>query len=104
MSLLAAVPALGEIVAAARSPWRERAPVRHLDPQPVRRVLPFMAGEHAGLIGSFTTMRFDDDPDIVYSEDLISGHMTANPRRSRKPYFVTPACRPPLSPWRIRRH
>ncbi|MFD3548543.1 helix-turn-helix domain-containing protein [Streptomyces sp. NPDC058655] len=43
------------------------------------QVLPFSAGEHASLIGSFTTMRFDDDPDIVYSEDLISGHMTANP-------------------------
>lgn len=43
------------------------------------QVLPFDAGAHASLIGSFTTMRFDDDPDIVYSEDLISGHMTANP-------------------------
>ncbi|MBT2510967.1 helix-turn-helix domain-containing protein [Streptomyces sp. ISL-98] len=43
------------------------------------QVLPFSAGEHASLIGSFTTMRFDDDPDLVYSEDLISGHMTANP-------------------------
>ncbi|MFB7264296.1 helix-turn-helix transcriptional regulator [Streptomyces nojiriensis] len=43
------------------------------------QVLPFAAGEHAGLIGSFTAMRFDDDPDMVYSEDLISGHMTANP-------------------------
>ncbi|MFG2483063.1 helix-turn-helix transcriptional regulator [Streptomyces virginiae] len=43
------------------------------------QVLPFAAGEHASLIGSFTAMRFDDDPDMVYSEDLISGHMTANP-------------------------
>jgi transcriptional regulator with XRE-family HTH domain len=43
------------------------------------QVLPFAAGEHASLIGSFTTMRFGDDPDLVYSEDLISGHMTANP-------------------------
>ncbi|MFI5981090.1 helix-turn-helix domain-containing protein [Streptomyces sp. NPDC051555] len=43
------------------------------------QVLPFSAGEHASLIGSFTAMRFDSDPDIVYSEDLISGHMTANP-------------------------
>ena len=43
------------------------------------QVLPFSVGEHASLIGSFTTMRFDGDPDIVYSEDLISGHMTANP-------------------------
>ncbi|MFF1409858.1 helix-turn-helix transcriptional regulator [Streptomyces sp. NPDC058289] len=43
------------------------------------QVLPFSAGEHASLIGSFTAMRFDGDPDIVYSEDLISGRMTANP-------------------------
>ncbi|WP_328790310.1 MULTISPECIES: helix-turn-helix domain-containing protein [unclassified Streptomyces] len=43
------------------------------------QVLPFAAGEHASLIGSFTAMRFEDDPDMVYSEDLISGHMTANP-------------------------
>jgi transcriptional regulator with XRE-family HTH domain len=42
------------------------------------QVLPFEAGEHKSLAGSFTTMRFDDDPDIVYTEDLISGHMTAN--------------------------
>ncbi|WP_200429371.1 helix-turn-helix transcriptional regulator [Streptomyces sp. NE5-10] len=42
------------------------------------QVLPFAAGEHASLIGSFTTLRFDKDPDIVYTEDLIAGHMTAN--------------------------
>ncbi|MFI6003991.1 helix-turn-helix domain-containing protein [Streptomyces sp. NPDC051366] len=43
------------------------------------QVLPFSAGEHASLIGSFNTLRFDDDPDLVYTEDLISGHMTASP-------------------------
>ncbi|MFH9490535.1 MULTISPECIES: helix-turn-helix domain-containing protein [Streptomyces] len=43
------------------------------------QVLPFRAGEHASLAGSFTAMRFDDDPDVAYTEDLISGHMTANP-------------------------
>ncbi|KAF4410851.1 helix-turn-helix domain-containing protein [Streptomyces lycii] len=48
------------------------------------QVLPFMAGEHASLAGSFTTMRFDDDPDVVYTEDLISGHMTANPDTIRE--------------------
>ncbi|WP_189321960.1 helix-turn-helix domain-containing protein [Streptomyces flaveus] len=47
-------------------------------------VLPFAAGEHASLIGSFNTLRFDDDPDIVYTEDLISGHMTANPETVRE--------------------
>ncbi|MGW0669319.1 helix-turn-helix domain-containing protein [Streptomyces sp. NPDC002746] len=48
------------------------------------QVLPFAAGEHSSLAGSFTAMRFEDDPDIVYTEDLISGHMTANPDTVRE--------------------
>ncbi|MER6120420.1 helix-turn-helix transcriptional regulator [Streptomyces sp. NPDC001743] len=48
------------------------------------QVLPFVAGEHASLDGSFTTMRFEDDPDIIYTEDLISGHMTASPDTVRE--------------------
>ncbi|MGV4885534.1 helix-turn-helix domain-containing protein [Streptomyces viridosporus] len=43
------------------------------------QVLPNKAGEHASLAGSFNLLRFEDDPDVVYTEDLISGHMTANP-------------------------
>ena len=48
------------------------------------QVLPFSAGEHTSLDGSFTTMRFDNDPDIIYTEDLISGHMTASPDTIRE--------------------
>ncbi|MFE0804374.1 helix-turn-helix domain-containing protein [Streptomyces sp. NPDC058812] len=48
------------------------------------QVLPNEAGAHASLAGSFTTMRFDDNPDIVYTEDIISGHMTANPETIRE--------------------
>ncbi|KOG52110.1 XRE family transcriptional regulator [Streptomyces virginiae] len=48
------------------------------------QVLPCSAGEHAGLIGSFNALRFANDPDIVYTEDLISGHMTANPDTVRE--------------------
>ncbi|MEU3284487.1 DUF5753 domain-containing protein [Streptomyces longwoodensis] len=48
------------------------------------QVLPFQAGEHASLIGSFTSLRFDDHPDLVYTEDLISGHMTASPDTVRE--------------------
>ncbi|WP_405912161.1 helix-turn-helix transcriptional regulator [Streptomyces sp. NBC_00963] len=48
------------------------------------QVLPFEAGEHASLDGSFTVMRFEDDPDIIYTEDLISGHMTASPETVRE--------------------
>ena len=48
------------------------------------QVLPNEAGAHASLAGSFTAMRFDDDPDIIYTEDVISGHMTANPETIRE--------------------
>ncbi|WP_335932185.1 helix-turn-helix domain-containing protein [Streptomyces sp. PTD5-9] len=48
------------------------------------QVLPFSAGEHASLAGSFNLLRFDDDPDIVYTEDVISGHMTASPDTIRE--------------------
>lgn len=43
------------------------------------QVLPFEAGAHTGLMGSFTLLRFNSDPDIVYTEDFVQGHMTANP-------------------------
>ncbi|MGW2020196.1 helix-turn-helix domain-containing protein [Streptomyces sp. NPDC001927] len=48
------------------------------------QVLPFEAGQHASLIGAFNWLRFEEDPDIVYTEDLISGHMTANPDTVRE--------------------
>lgn len=43
------------------------------------QVLPFSAGVHAGLQGSFNLYRFDRDPAIVYTEGYGSGHPTANP-------------------------
>ncbi|MFL4905079.1 helix-turn-helix domain-containing protein [Streptomyces sp. MMS24-I2-30] len=43
------------------------------------QVLPFEAGAHAGLMGTFYLLRFEKDPDIVYTEDFVQGHMTANP-------------------------
>ncbi|MGW3727776.1 helix-turn-helix domain-containing protein [Streptomyces sp. NPDC000851] len=43
------------------------------------QVLPFSAGAHAGLTGSFTLYRFASDPTIVYTEGYGSGHPTANP-------------------------
>ncbi|MGJ7419714.1 Scr1 family TA system antitoxin-like transcriptional regulator [Streptomyces cinereoruber] len=42
------------------------------------QVLPFAAGAHAGLPGSFNLLRFEDDPDLVYTEDFVRGHMTAD--------------------------
>ncbi|MEU1123758.1 helix-turn-helix transcriptional regulator [Streptomyces sp. NPDC005899] len=48
------------------------------------QVLPFSAGEHSSLDGAFNLLRFDGDPDLIYTEDLISGHMTANPEIMRE--------------------
>ncbi|MCX5557299.1 helix-turn-helix transcriptional regulator [Streptomyces sp. NBC_00038] len=43
------------------------------------QVLPYSAGAHAGLTGSYTLFRFASDPDIVYTEGYGTGHPTANP-------------------------
>jgi transcriptional regulator with XRE-family HTH domain len=48
------------------------------------QVLPFSAGQHTGLPGTFTLLRFEDDPDILYTEDFHSGHMTANSEAVRE--------------------
>ncbi|MEV0000292.1 helix-turn-helix transcriptional regulator [Streptomyces sp. NPDC050848] len=48
------------------------------------QMLPFEAGAHTGLMGSFTLLRFEGDPDIVYTEDFVQGHMTANPGAIRE--------------------
>ncbi|MEU0298664.1 helix-turn-helix transcriptional regulator [Streptomyces sp. NPDC006175] len=44
------------------------------------QVLPFSAGQHTGMMGSFTLLRFEDDPDLFYVESYDQGHMTANPQ------------------------
>ncbi|WP_406156835.1 helix-turn-helix domain-containing protein [Streptomyces sp. NBC_00882] len=43
------------------------------------QILPFSAGAHTGLQGSFDLYRFPTDPSIVYTEGYGSGHPTANP-------------------------
>ncbi|MFD3725363.1 Scr1 family TA system antitoxin-like transcriptional regulator [Streptomyces sp. NPDC058671] len=48
------------------------------------QILPFEAGAHAGLMGSFNLLRFEDDPDLVYTEDFVQGHMTADPAAFRE--------------------
>ncbi|MFB6512594.1 helix-turn-helix transcriptional regulator [Streptomyces virginiae] len=48
------------------------------------QILSFEAGAHAGQMGSFTVLRFEGDPDIVYTEDFVQGHMTANPQALRE--------------------
>ncbi len=48
------------------------------------QVLPFEVGQHHGLPGTFTLLRFDDDPDIVYTEDFVQGHMTAHPDKLKE--------------------
>ncbi|MFD7575843.1 Scr1 family TA system antitoxin-like transcriptional regulator [Streptomyces sp. NPDC059810] len=48
------------------------------------QVLPFEAGAHAGFMGEFNLLRFEGDPDVVYTEDFVQGHMTANPAAFRE--------------------
>ena len=43
------------------------------------QVLPLSSGEHPGLAGAFNILRFEDHPDVFYTEDMMSGHMTASP-------------------------
>ncbi|MER7403351.1 helix-turn-helix transcriptional regulator [Streptomyces sp. NPDC000070] len=54
------------------------------DPWVHIQVLPFDVGAHTGMMGSFTLLRFDSDPDIHYSESYDQGHMTANPEVIRE--------------------
>jgi transcriptional regulator with XRE-family HTH domain len=49
------------------------------NPQVNVQVLPYEAGAHAGLQGSFNLYRFASDPAIVYTEGYGMGHPTANP-------------------------
>ncbi|MFJ4908587.1 Scr1 family TA system antitoxin-like transcriptional regulator [Streptomyces sp. NPDC093249] len=51
------------------------------------QILPFDAGAHAGMPGSFNLLRFEDDPDIVYTEDFVQGHMTADPSAVREGFL-----------------
>ncbi|WP_231157614.1 helix-turn-helix transcriptional regulator [Streptomyces sp. CNZ748] len=50
------------------------------------QVLPNKAGAHASLDGAFNLLRFDDHPDVIYTEDLISGHMTADSATIREAF------------------
>ncbi|MGW0293076.1 helix-turn-helix domain-containing protein [Streptomyces tuirus] len=43
------------------------------------QILPFSAGAHAGMQGSFDIYRFAGDASIVYTEGYGSGHPSANP-------------------------
>ncbi|MFF4355473.1 helix-turn-helix transcriptional regulator [Streptomyces sp. NPDC001604] len=61
-----------------------RAQLAHLlsfegNPRINVQILPFSAGVHAGLQGSFDIYRFASDPTILYTEGYGSGHPTASP-------------------------
>ncbi|MGW3492174.1 helix-turn-helix domain-containing protein [Streptomyces sp. NPDC001020] len=49
------------------------------DPWVQIQVLPFSTGQHAGMMGTFNLLRFDNDPDLFYMDDYDQGRMTANP-------------------------
>ncbi|MFC9387363.1 helix-turn-helix domain-containing protein [Streptomyces venezuelae] len=63
---------LAHLLSLTRAPWVQV------------QVLPFEAGEHAGSMGSFTVLRFDDNPDILYAPTYGHGHMTADPQAIRQ--------------------
>ncbi|MGW4818993.1 helix-turn-helix domain-containing protein [Streptomyces sp. NPDC004227] len=42
------------------------------------QVLPYSSGAHAGLTGSFTLFRFEDDPTIVYTEGYGAAYPSAH--------------------------
>ncbi|MBT2418606.1 helix-turn-helix domain-containing protein [Streptomyces sp. ISL-22] len=48
------------------------------------QVLPYSVGAHTGMVGSFNLLRFDEHPDLFYSESYDQGHMTANPQVIRE--------------------
>ncbi|MEG3626512.1 helix-turn-helix domain-containing protein [Streptomyces poriticola] len=43
------------------------------------QVLPLASGQHAGMMGTFTLLRFDTDPDLFYMDGYDRGRMTADP-------------------------
>jgi transcriptional regulator with XRE-family HTH domain len=47
------------------------------------QILPTRVGAHAGLMGSFTILRFDDHPDLAYVPIYSSGQMTIDPEEVR---------------------
>ena len=48
------------------------------------RCCPSRPAPMPGCMGSFNLLRFEDDPDLVYTEDFVQGHMTANPQALRE--------------------
>ncbi|MFD5282788.1 helix-turn-helix domain-containing protein [Streptomyces rubrogriseus] len=43
------------------------------------QILPLAVGQHTGMMGTFTLLRFDADPDLFYKDGYDCGHMTASP-------------------------
>jgi transcriptional regulator with XRE-family HTH domain len=55
----------------------------HDDPHVNVQVLPFAAGEHHGLTGSFTLLTPPGSPDVTYSETYESNRFCLNPKEVR---------------------
>ncbi|MCZ7413813.1 helix-turn-helix domain-containing protein [Streptomyces sp. WMMC897] len=47
------------------------------------QILPFSAGAHAGLMGSFILFSFEEQADVAYMEGYEEGWATANPKEVR---------------------
>lgn len=48
-------------------------------PRVVVQVMPYSAGAHAGLNGSFTLLSFGESPDVSYSEGYVGGQTLTEP-------------------------
>ncbi|MEU2111927.1 helix-turn-helix transcriptional regulator [Streptomyces sp. NPDC019507] len=73
--------ALRQEIGGPEAMWGQLARLLSFEDAPLVnvQVLPFSAGAHAGLQGSFNHYRFASDPAIVYTEGYGTGHPTANP-------------------------
>ncbi|MEI5011333.1 helix-turn-helix transcriptional regulator [Streptomyces sp. PmtA] len=73
--------ALRQEIGGPEAMWGQLARLLSYEDDPLVnvQVLPFSAGAHAGLQGSFNHYRFASDPAIVYTEGYGTGHPTANP-------------------------
>ncbi|MGC5342570.1 helix-turn-helix transcriptional regulator [Streptomyces sp. AM 4-1-1] len=48
-------------------------------PSTVIQVIPYDSGVHAGVDGSFSTLRLDEGPDVVYVDGFLQGQILAEP-------------------------
>lgn len=71
------------------SPETMRAQLEHLlnaaeTPSNVLQVVPYDAGEHAGLDGPFSALTLDEGPQVVYVDGFLEGQILAGPENVKE--------------------